>query len=503
MLVSNIILGVGNDYLINNKLYKIVTEPTEKSLSVAIIEPIIITPSLPKNVKENNLGHFEGPVQAIEDYQTLKLNNAINVGKNLDKHIKQIQKIIYLESTNNVVNYRNIKNDLLVCDKTSLSKLASSTQYDSYDFVVFKLFEGDNYVGKDVIESFPLFLLLAATYDEIVNYLKDCGMYEERWPFTHVWQNGCDFAQTIPMIKAHNFKIWSLGYFHSFNSLYVRDVMFPNLGPDDYVLMADWGAVYPASSLIISKSKYPQNIYWLTNGKYEMDSLISQGVNAKLVSHNVFINHNVFKIEPTTKKYDAIFCQSVIPFKRPLLAKHIKSIVYSTGGAPTKEYQEMIDKQRGIVVAGSSPLQVATLMNQSKCGLSLSQAEGGNYATTEYLLCGIPVITTKNIGGRDTYLDETNSICVTEDTPEAVAEAVEYIINNLEKYDPIKIREGALLKNKEMIETLKREVLEPIFIKNNINLTEIDRIVNQILNINNPNSKGRTPFQPEFSMVKF
>jgi glycosyltransferase involved in cell wall biosynthesis len=498
---QNILFGFEDCYVLNNKTYRTVKVPTNNCLSLAIIDPIQVTPNKVEGVKENNMGHFEGPIELVEQFQSQRLVNTINTGIDLDKILLKIKRVLYLEETQTVPKNKNHKKDLLLCEKSSVEKLSNTNL--NHDLIGFELFDGEKYVGKDLLEIFPLFLTLSVSYDDLVLYLKSINLYFEKWPYTHVWQNGCDFAQMMPSITGSNLRIWTLGYFHSFNSLYVRDNLFPKLGEKDYALVVDWGAVYPASSLLISKSKYPQNIYWLANGKLEYEFLKSQGVNAKIVSHNAFINDKVFSYNPNIKKkYNAIFCQSVIPFKRPALAKKIPNMVYSTGGEPIIEYQKMINDQRGDLFVGCSPNQVASLMNQSHCGLSLSQAEGGNYATTEYLLCGLPVITTKNIGGRDIYLNETNSITIDEDTPEAVLEAVNYILQNLEKYDPNKIRQQALDKNREMIETLKKEILTPIFALNNVDSTQINSVIESILSVNKESSKGRTVLQPEYAMIR-
>jgi hypothetical protein len=55
----------------------------------------------------------------------------------------------------------------------------------------------------------------------------------------------------------------------------------------------------------------------------------------------------------------------------------------------------------------------------------LSDIEAQNWATIEYLLAGLPVVTTPSIGGRDRWLTPDNSIIV-PDTPTRVAAAATY-----------------------------------------------------------------------------
>lgn len=499
--------GEVNEFLLEGKIFKKAGSDTTNVIKVGIIEPIKVVPENTAGVEENNLGHFEGEVLRVEEFQTEKLRKCIDYGLNLNQYLQKIKKVIYLTPTESPAPKfpRTYKKDLILCDKKSWEKITKkSAEFDYYAFELFD--EKYNYVGKEFIDSWPSMLLMQATYDDIVAYLKYHTLYEERWPYTHVWQNGLDFAQMGPVISTEKLRIFVLGYFHSFNGLYVRDNLFPVLGPDDYILIADWGAVYPPSSLLISKAKYPQNIFWLANGFDEWKYLTSQGVQSYIVSHNAFVNHNVFNVIPNQEKiYDAVFCQSIIPFKRPGLTRLISNIAYLTGSHPINQYVDMVNRKepgKRDIIVNSSPEKVANIMNKSYCGLSLSLAEGGNYATTEYLLSGLPVVSTENWGGRNVYLNEANSIFCREDTPEEVARCVNYIKTNFNKYDSKSIREYALKTSQEMLTTLKNQVLKPIIANYGYNTSEIDMFVNQVLNDPSPNSKGRTVFQPEFKMMR-
>jgi glycosyltransferase involved in cell wall biosynthesis len=84
-------------------------------------------------------------------------------------------------------------------------------------------------------------------------------------------------------------------------------------------------------------------------------------------------------------------------------------------------------------------------INQAKVGLCLSADEGAMYASAEYLLCGLPVVSTRSIGGRDTFFDD-EYVKIVDDTPEAVSEGVrEMICRNI---NPYYIREKTIEKMK-------------------------------------------------------
>lgn len=58
-------------------------------------------------------------------------------------------------------------------------------------------------------------------------------------------------------------------------------------------------------------------------------------------------------------------------------------------------------------------------INKSIAGGIFSRTEGACRASSEYLLAGIPVISTKSIGGRDIWYDDYNSL-ICEDNPQSV-----------------------------------------------------------------------------------
>jgi glycosyltransferase involved in cell wall biosynthesis len=89
------------------------------------------------------------------------------------------------------------------------------------------------------------------------------------------------------------------------------------------------------------------------------------------------------------------------------------------------------------------PDVVARYCNRAHVGLCLSATEGAMYASIEYLLCGLPVVSTINRGGRDFFFDAEFCITVPPD-PTAVARAVEELIRR--KISPEYIRGKTLQK---------------------------------------------------------
>ncbi len=49
--------------------------------------------------------------------------------------------------------------------------------------------------------------------------------------------------------------------------------------------------------------------------------------------------------------------------------------------------------------------EVARKLNACRVGMCLSETEGAMFAAVEYLLCGLPVVSTPSQGGRDVWFD--------------------------------------------------------------------------------------------------
>lgn len=83
-------------------------------------------------------------------------------------------------------------------------------------------------------------------------------------------------------------------------------------------------------------------------------------------------------------------------------------------------------------------------INQEKVALRLSEEEGAMYAATEYGLCGVPLVTTRNKGGRveSLYSDYVHILETDFPTAKNVAEAVEYTAK--QNFSPSIIRNSTI-----------------------------------------------------------
>jgi glycosyltransferase involved in cell wall biosynthesis len=165
----------------------------------------------------------------------------------------------------------------------------------------------------------------------------------------------------------------------------------------------------------------------------------ARGVPAILTSHNSLVDERVHRILPEVpKRYDAIYVARMSRWKRHLLARRIPRLLVIGGVASPDAFASYHrEVQAGLPQADFMPIQptgwVATQQvtehaNSARVGLCLSAAEGAMYASIEYLLCGLPVVSTYNRGGRNEFLNPEYCRLVLDD-PQAVADAVQELID--------------------------------------------------------------------------
>ena len=93
------------------------------------------------------------------------------------------------------------------------------------------------------------------------------------------------------------------------------------------------------------------------------------------------------------------------------------------------------------------------------------------FSCGEYSLCGVPVVNTKNLGGRDTLLPDF-AVKYADDTADSVAENVAYWVDN--PIPPQEIREGFLklaLPQKAMVQDLINSIAgKSVFLPHKLNI---------------------------------
>ncbi|HEV2171726.1 MAG TPA: hypothetical protein VGR40_12300 [Candidatus Binatus sp.] len=199
---------------------------------------------------------------------------------------------------------------------------------------------------------------------------------------------------------------------------------------------------------------YPEmKVTFFCNSPSEPPVVKQHGLDAVLLHQNAFVNENTFRIIPMQKEFDAVLQASMVPVKRHYLAENIKSLalIYSRYGYFDDYFPEVQSVLKHATFLNGDPNagshrqftseEVAGHLNRARVGLCLSAVEGGNYASVEYMLCGLAVVSTIAEGGRELFFDD--AFCsVVEPDRVVIRQAVAELIRK--KPDPQMIRAATL-----------------------------------------------------------
>jgi hypothetical protein len=189
------------------------------------------------------------------------------------------------------------------------------------------------------------------------------------------------------------------------------------------------GSWYCAQTVInIVNTKKYKNIFVCANTEEEKDFYESKiDEDVILCNNNSFINENIYKIlDNEEKKYDMIINSRFSGYKNTNFANLVTNVVHVgylddkktkipnfgylpnfNGNIPNIRYTTNL---KDIGYKYLIPEEIIKYANQSYTGGIFSSKEGTCMASSEYLLCGLPVISVKSIGGRDIWYNEKNSI---------------------------------------------------------------------------------------------
>lgn len=177
--------------------------------------------------------------------------------------------------------------------------------------------------------------------------------------------------------------------------------------------------------------------FFLFNSPGEQAIFERHGFRGDLVAQNAWLDENVvMRPLDVPKQYRAIYVGRRSAFKRHMLAAKVSNLALVAGinhgnaVSPVPDHVYLNDKQL-------TPDEVCVKINEARCGLLLSETEGACFASSEYLLCGVPVVSTTCFGGRDVWYNDYNAIVCSPD-PDEIAAAVENFCAN--PRDPARIR---------------------------------------------------------------
>lgn len=213
-------------------------------------------------------------------------------------------------------------------------------------------------------------------------------------------------------------------------------------------------------------------IILLCNEKFTVEPLLRHGVEALFCNQNAFVNERVFRPFLTVeKRYDAVYNACMTPYKRHPLASEVKSLMlmtYRYSGTHSTDYEMEVRTllQHADWVKNSfgdkdkvSTDELVKYYNLARSGLCLSEIEGSMFASIEYMLCGLPVVSTPCVGGRDTFWDP-EFVTIAEPEPTAIAEAVDDLVRR--EVDPNLVRSNTLKKVEIHRQTLRKALSEEV-----------------------------------------
>ncbi|WP_296744304.1 glycosyltransferase [Mesorhizobium sp.] len=215
-----------------------------------------------------------------------------------------------------------------------------------------------------------------------------------------------------------------------------------------FLLMPNWTLERPrvvqklGRDLAWYRGRFPlHELIFLCNTEEERRLVTGIGGTAIVSNHNLMVSEDIFRpLNDVPVEFDAVYNARISRTKRHHLAFGVEKllhIVVSIGELPRAGDRAFIRRlqtqspQHRIanpVVHGLTgwlgPQDVNRAYNQAAVGLCLSAAEGAMRASIEYLMAGLPVVSTPSLGGRDVFFDPDYCI-IAEPEPTAIRRAVE------------------------------------------------------------------------------
>lgn len=161
------------------------------------------------------------------------------------------------------------------------------------------------------------------------------------------------------------------------------------------------------------------------NQTYNLFKKYRPTLNLCLANHNAFIDETFYNIDNSQKIiYDLFVSSQFLDCKNLNLLKGIDNVC-GMGYYPCSENErcvvpfppsvkKVLNFEDGVERKQKNwkwiePFESIKIINSSKIGGIFSTEEGACFSSSEYLLCGIPVLSCKCSGGREIFYDNQNS----------------------------------------------------------------------------------------------
>ena len=168
-------------------------------------------------------------------------------------------------------------------------------------------------------------------------------------------------------------------------------------------------------------------LVFLCNSEREVALIAGLGLRAEYCHQNAFLDEGHYRIYDRPVKFDAVYLARITPFKRHQLALGVASLRLIGDHSP-QEAAYFAEVMRQFPHASWKRKVFSRFVSraicEARCGLCLSAEEGAMFVSAEYLLSGRPLVSTRNLGGRDAFFEPTYAY-IADDSAEAVREGVE------------------------------------------------------------------------------
>ncbi|MBL9086573.1 MAG: glycosyltransferase [Planctomycetia bacterium] len=181
----------------------------------------------------------------------------------------------------------------------------------------------------------------------------------------------------------------------------------------------------------------------------------ARGVEAVHCNQGAFVDERVFRpLADVERVHDAVYDARLDRFKRHRLAASVERLALVTyrNDDTDRRYEARIARELAHATWCNGPPAARRVLDADevnrayaacRVGLCLSAREGSMWASAQYLLAGLPVVSTPSEGGRDELFDAAHVEIVAPE-PAAVAAAVRALVAR--DLDPAAIRRRTLEK---------------------------------------------------------
>jgi hypothetical protein len=177
---------------------------------------------------------------------------------------------------------------------------------------------------------------------------------------------------------------------------------------------------------LVNRLRPEAEMIFLCNSEREVALISGVSLRAEYCHQNAFLDEHKYRIFSKPIRYDAIYLARITPFKRHHLALGIESLRLIGDHSPQEAaYFAEVMRQfphaswKRKVFSGF----VSRAICEAHCGLCLSAEEGAMFVSAEYLLSGRPLVSTRNLGGRDAFFEPAYAYTA-EDSAESVCAGV-------------------------------------------------------------------------------